>query len=264
MPAHSSHLLQPLDVGCFSPLKRAYGRLVENKARCNFNHIDKFDFLEAYPQAHTEAFKMENIKNSFAASGLVPFNPERVLEKLNIQLKTPTPPGSQSTDSAPKTPHNFKQLEKHASTIKKLLREHTRSPPSPINDAINRLVKGCEIHMNSAILLSKEVQDLRAAHEKTLQKKKRSKRQIGHTDGLSIQEGIELMQQRNEAQKAEDTIQMETEPSTFQPHAMFSDLRREVGGSLVDYVNQRMFDSYVFGDGNNWVELTSPSPSYGF
>ena len=25
MPAHSSHLLQPLDVGCFSPLKRAYG-----------------------------------------------------------------------------------------------------------------------------------------------------------------------------------------------------------------------------------------------
>lgn len=25
MPLHSSHLLQPLDVGCFSPLKRAYG-----------------------------------------------------------------------------------------------------------------------------------------------------------------------------------------------------------------------------------------------
>lgn len=25
MPPHSSHLLQPLDVGCFSPLKRAYG-----------------------------------------------------------------------------------------------------------------------------------------------------------------------------------------------------------------------------------------------
>ena len=29
MPAHSSHLLQPLDVGCFSPLKKAYGKLVE-------------------------------------------------------------------------------------------------------------------------------------------------------------------------------------------------------------------------------------------
>ncbi|KAM5521604.1 pogo transposable element with krab domain [Fusarium oxysporum f. sp. phaseoli] len=26
MPAHASHLLQPLDVGCFGPLKQAYGR----------------------------------------------------------------------------------------------------------------------------------------------------------------------------------------------------------------------------------------------
>ncbi|BCS24404.1 uncharacterized protein APUU_40848A [Aspergillus puulaauensis] len=29
MPSHSSHLLQPLDVGCFGPLKRAYGGLIE-------------------------------------------------------------------------------------------------------------------------------------------------------------------------------------------------------------------------------------------
>ena len=26
MPAHSSHILQPLDVGCFAPLKRAYSQ----------------------------------------------------------------------------------------------------------------------------------------------------------------------------------------------------------------------------------------------
>ncbi|EED23153.1 conserved hypothetical protein [Talaromyces stipitatus ATCC 10500] len=29
---------------------------------------------------------------SFAATGLVPFNPDRVIQQLNIQLKTPTPP----------------------------------------------------------------------------------------------------------------------------------------------------------------------------
>ena len=79
MPPHSSHLLQPLDVGCFSPLKRAYGRLVENKARLGFNHIDKFDFLDAYPEACTETFKANTIKNSFEAAGLVPLNPGRVL-----------------------------------------------------------------------------------------------------------------------------------------------------------------------------------------
>ena len=107
MPPYSSHLLQSLDVGCFSPLKQAYGCLVENKAWLGFNHIDKFDFLKAYPEAHTKTFKANTIKNSFEAAGLVPLNPGRVLEQLNIYLKTPTPPCSQSTNSAPKGPKHL-------------------------------------------------------------------------------------------------------------------------------------------------------------
>ncbi|EMD66390.1 hypothetical protein COCSADRAFT_34946 [Bipolaris sorokiniana ND90Pr] len=48
MPPHTSHLLQPLDVSCFSPLKRAYGREIEELARQGVNHIDKIDFLTVY------------------------------------------------------------------------------------------------------------------------------------------------------------------------------------------------------------------------
>jgi len=51
MPPHSSHLLQPLDIGCFALLKRVYGRLVENQMQLGINHIDKLDFLAAYPHA---------------------------------------------------------------------------------------------------------------------------------------------------------------------------------------------------------------------
>lgn len=75
--------------------------------RQRINYIDKLDFLSAYPQAHKETFKMDNIKNGFAATGLVPYNPERVLTQLNIYHKRPTP-GSQSTNSDPKTPLNPK------------------------------------------------------------------------------------------------------------------------------------------------------------
>ncbi|KAF1924196.1 CENP-B protein, partial [Didymella exigua CBS 183.55] len=45
MPPHSSHLLQPLDVGCFSPLKRAYSREIEALIRHHINHITKLEFL---------------------------------------------------------------------------------------------------------------------------------------------------------------------------------------------------------------------------
>jgi hypothetical protein len=55
LPLHSSHLLQPLDVGCFSVLKRSYGRIVEGWIRIGINHIDKQDFITIYPTARTES-----------------------------------------------------------------------------------------------------------------------------------------------------------------------------------------------------------------
>jgi hypothetical protein len=75
--------------------------------RVRINYVDKLDFLEAYPLARIEAFKPETIKNSFGAAGLVPFLPERVILKLDIQLRTLTPPPSRGSDWDPKTPSNY-------------------------------------------------------------------------------------------------------------------------------------------------------------
>ncbi|CDM26623.1 Probable transposable element [Penicillium roqueforti FM164] len=116
MPLHLSYLLQPLDIGCFAVVKRSYGRLVEIKMRTGINHIDKLEFLEAYPSVRIEALKLETIKNSFLAAGLIPFSPNRVLSKLNIHLRIPTPPPSRGSDSSrnftPKTPFNGKDLRR--------------------------------------------------------------------------------------------------------------------------------------------------------
>lgn len=88
-------------------LKRSYGRMVKRKMRNGINHIDKLDFLEAYPDARTKAFKSETIRNSFGVASLVPFAPERVISKLDIRLTTPTPPPSRGSDWDPKTPSNY-------------------------------------------------------------------------------------------------------------------------------------------------------------
>ena len=152
---------------------------------------------------------MDNIRNSFAASGLISVNPERVFGKLNIQPKTPAPPGSWSTNSDPKTPHNLKQLRKQASTIKKLLRHHTKGLSSLTTAAMG---KGCEMAMNSGILFVKENQDLRAAHKKQAQKKKRSNRNITTQEGLFIKEGQNLLQSRNQVDEAISTIPVESAP----------------------------------------------------
>ena len=88
--------------------------MVEFKIRNGINHIDKLDFLEAYPSVRIEAFKAETIKNSFTAAGLVLFVPDQVISKLNIQLYIPTPPLSRGSESSrnfiPKTLATEKEL----------------------------------------------------------------------------------------------------------------------------------------------------------
>jgi hypothetical protein len=51
--------------------------------RNGLNYINKADFLEAYYAAHIESISLANIQSSFVATGLVPYDPKRVLLKLN-------------------------------------------------------------------------------------------------------------------------------------------------------------------------------------
>jgi DDE superfamily endonuclease/Tc5 transposase DNA-binding domain/helix-turn-helix, Psq domain len=198
MPPHSSHLLQPLDVVCFAVLKQSYGRQIEGYMRNGVNHIDKPDFLHAFHAARTEAMTLANVQSSFAATGLVPHNPERVLSKLHTQLKTPTPPSTSHTNApantqawAFETPHDTAQLVLQANAMKRT------ALPTPTNRALDQLVKGCQMAMNSAVLLAEENRQLR--HENERQKKKRAKKRTFIATGgvLTNQEGI-ARQQRSQ------------------------------------------------------------------
>ncbi|CBF76072.1 hypothetical protein AN3478.2 [Aspergillus nidulans FGSC A4] len=200
MPAHSSHLLQPLDIGCFAVLKRSYASLVDQKMRLGISHIDKLDFLAAYPQARISTFKLDTIRNSFRAAGLVPLNPEPVLSKLSIQARTPTPPGSRGSQAStfcPHTPANVDELLKQASLLRDFLKQRSKSPPSPSHNALNQLIKGCQIAMQKGILLEQENRALRAENAIQRRKRARTHRWIAHDNGLSVQEATELEEAHN-------------------------------------------------------------------
>src|SRR5450432_711352 len=92
MLSHSSYILQPLDVGCFSPLKTSYSKQIENLVRIRIHYITKLEFLPAFKVTFQSAFTEQNIKAGFRATRLVPYDPENVLSHLDLRLKTPTPP----------------------------------------------------------------------------------------------------------------------------------------------------------------------------
>ena len=111
MPPHLSHILQLLNVGCFAPLKRAYGREIRVLALDCISRINKKAFITTFVKVFEKAFLKANILLSFRATGLVPNNLLVVLSKLDVKLRTPTPPLSGEPQWNPKTPTNANEIE---------------------------------------------------------------------------------------------------------------------------------------------------------
>jgi DDE superfamily endonuclease len=65
MPAHMSHLLQPLNVSCFSPIKTLYRHKVAELAQQSIYHINKLDFLWIYKKICRQALSDSNVKAGF-------------------------------------------------------------------------------------------------------------------------------------------------------------------------------------------------------
>ena len=182
-------------------------------ARNSYNHINKLDSIADYHCARLEAFIPNTIQNSFMATGLVPIDPERVLSKLNISLRTPTPlssrPSSRSSQSTPKTPRRVFQLHKQASSLKELLKQRSNSPPTPSKITLDQIIEWCAVTMHNAALLAQENANLRLTNEKKRQKRNRSTRQIAYEGGLSVEEGLQLAQQLDQPVEGDEVVSYE-------------------------------------------------------
>ena len=201
MPPHSSHLLQPLDVGCFSPLKRAYSREVESLIRHHINHITKLEFLPAFKAAFDRAFTPANICSAFQGAGLVPLQPDVVLSKLDVQLRTPTPVALPEALWEARTPSNVRELEAQSSLIRDRVRRHKSSSPASIIEAIDQLKKGAEVMMLSAELMHDRIAGLERANEAASKRKQRKKKRIQKRGVLTKGDGEDILAQREADQQ---------------------------------------------------------------
>jgi hypothetical protein len=111
LPSHTSHKLQPCDVGVFSSLKGIYRDKADTLFRGGANTVGKEHFTSLYSPAREKALTKRNILAGWAACGLFPFNPDRVLRKTPKPLAQLVIPraveegvGSRQQDEFPRTP----------------------------------------------------------------------------------------------------------------------------------------------------------------
>jgi len=105
LPAHTSHILQPLDLGCFSSLKVAYRRLVgEHTALTDTTKIGKAKFLEFYAEARKIGLREQCVRAGWKATGLYPKSVNKPLGSrwVVVRQRPSTPPPSTTDIRTPK------------------------------------------------------------------------------------------------------------------------------------------------------------------
>jgi hypothetical protein len=65
---------------------------MEQMMRMQITHITKEDFFDAFVRAFYASITENNVRAGFRAAGLVPFDPESVISRLDPKPITPSPP----------------------------------------------------------------------------------------------------------------------------------------------------------------------------
>jgi hypothetical protein len=200
MPSHSSHLLQPLDVGCFGPLKKAYSREIEGLMRRRRTHITKTEFFPAFHAAHQATIITRNIKGGFRGAGLAPFDPEHVISKLDVQLRTPTPPGEVAEPSTPwtsRTPKTILETQSHSKYLQGRIRNHKSSSPESIIEAVWYFEKGQSILLHKLALKDARIQELEEENEANSRRKRGKNNHLRDEGRMTIGIGQSQIDQRD-------------------------------------------------------------------
>ena len=195
MPPDSSHILQPLDVGCFAHLKQAYSKEIRVLALDHTGRIDKRAFIATFAKVFEKAFSEANIIASFKATGLVPSDPLVVLSKLNVKVCTPTPPLLGKLQWNPKTPTNVNEIEAQSTLLRDRIRKHQGSSPTPMVEIVDQLQRGTAMLLHGQTLLAARVLQLEASNKAASERKSRKRKRIQKGGDLSKEEAEDLIAQ---------------------------------------------------------------------
>jgi hypothetical protein len=146
--------------------------------------------------------KKKNVQSGFRDAGLVFYDPEQVIAKLDVKIHTLTP--DIESLSLPESwvsqiLHNSTEAQSQSTFLKSRITKHQGSSPTSIYSAINQFEKGTKIIMHRLALQDAELKLLREANKELTNRRK--KKQLRKGGLCSFQDAEE--QQNKEALDAQ-------------------------------------------------------------
>jgi hypothetical protein len=176
---HTSHILQPLDVGVFHAYKHWHSEAIANATQTGGGKFTKIEFLYALDTIRQKTFKKQTICHGFRATGIVPYNPQIVIENLEDYHRPATPPDGNSSgsshNSTPKTAERFRMMGRKLIHLEALSEEY-----------IQTLAKLTKVGITQAHLIEELRRDLSAttAAQQARKERARASRRRIQTGGV--------------------------------------------------------------------------------
>ena len=83
LPPNTTHISQPLDKGCFGPLKEAWKHVCHEYLTMNPGKIvTKFEFSQLFNKAWMRSMTISNVTSGFRVTGIHPFDCEALLQPI--------------------------------------------------------------------------------------------------------------------------------------------------------------------------------------
>jgi len=165
----------------------------EHFIKAHINHITKVEFFLAFKAAHFASMTESNNRGSFRGAGLVPLNPEVVISKLDVRLRTPT---SDADPWVSQTPQNPAEAISQSEFIKNRIARHQESSPTPILTAADQLAKGTQALAHSVTQLTAEVRTLQKANEALSKRRRAKKTRVCLGGSLTVEDAQDLLADR--------------------------------------------------------------------
>lgn len=108
LPPHTTHKLQPLDVGLFQPLSTAYSLQLDRFLQAGGFQVSmsKATFYPLFKEAWAASFTEKNIQAAFAKPGIWPLDPDPIIQSVT---RIP-PPKADFSSTQLKTPKSSKAI----------------------------------------------------------------------------------------------------------------------------------------------------------
>lgn len=162
LPPHSTHLTQPLDVGCFQPFKNHHFQAMNRVVRLGDVEFGKLQFLAEFQAMRDKTFTEATIRSAWEKTGLIPFNPEMVLSKIrdhqDEQPTRPTTPPPQPVKDTilDRTPRSAREIVDQAEVLQRWILSGKKVNPK----YLYRFIKGSTASAHSREIIEDELKSV--------------------------------------------------------------------------------------------------------